>query len=219
MRRVLVALTTLVAIALGGACSSAGGVGSVEGAKAGNGKIASPAAPSSSTSTPTSTSLPDGVPRYHATTPILDSADPVRLQIPAIGVSTDLVRLGLAPDGTMEVPKKWEEAGWYTRGPRPGENGPAVIAGHVDSTSGPAVFFHLRDLRAGDKVLVTRADHSVVHFVIDRLQSFPKASFPTGAVFAPTPVPALRLITCTGPFDETARSYLENLVAFASPAS
>ena len=152
-------------------------------------------------------------------TPVLDSADPVRLEIPAIGVRTDLVRLGLAADGTMEVPKKWEEAGWYTRGPRPGENGPAVIAGHVDSTSGPAVFFRLRDLRAGDEVVVTRADHSVVHFVIDRLQEFPKTSFPTAAVFAPTPVPALRLITCTGAFDETARSYLENLVAFASPAS
>ena len=91
-----------------------------------------------------------------------------------------------------------------TRGPRPGENGPAVIAGHVDSTSGPAVFFRLRDLRAGDEVLVTRADHSVVRFVIDRLQAFPKTSFPTAAVFAPTPVPALRLITCTGAFDETA---------------
>jgi sortase (surface protein transpeptidase) len=93
-----------------------------------------------------------------------------------------------------------------------------VIAGHVDSTSGPAVFFRLRDLRAGDEVLVTRADHSVVRFAIDRLQQFPKASFPTAAVFGATPGPTLRLITCTGAFDETARSYLDNLVAFASPA-
>ena len=148
---------------------------------------------------------------------MLDAAAPVRLEIPSIGVSTDLVALGLNPDGTMQVPTKWEEAGWYARGPRPGEDGPAVIAGHVDSTSGPAVFFRLHDLRAGDEVLVTRADHSVVRFVIDRLQQFPKASFPTAAVFGATPGPTLRLITCTGAFDETARSYLDNLVAFASP--
>jgi sortase (surface protein transpeptidase) len=158
------------------------------------------------------------VPRYRPTAPVLDAAAPIRLQIPSIGISTDLVALGLNPNGTMQVPKEWQEAGWYTRGPRPGENGPAVIAGHVDSVSGPAVFFRLHDLRAGDEVLVTRADHSVVRFVIDRLAQFPKASFPTTAVFGATPGPTLRLITCTGAFDETARSYLDNLVAFASPA-
>jgi sortase (surface protein transpeptidase) len=219
VKRVVIALTTLVAVALGGGCSTTGSSARADG------KIASPApsrattSTSSSTSTSTSWPEPDNVPQYHPKKPVLDSSDPVRLDIPAIGVSTTLVRLGLAADGTMEVPKKWAEAGWYTGGPRPGENGPAVIAGHVDSTSGPAVFYRLRDLRAGDKVLVTRADHSVVQFVINRLQAFPKTAFPTATVFAPTPVPALRLITCTGAFDRRARSYLENLVAFASPVS
>jgi hypothetical protein len=209
VRGAVVALTTLIAIALGGACSTGGGV-----SRAGNAETSTPA----TASTPSSAPARVGVARYRATTPVLDAAAPVRLQIPSIGVSTNLVPLGLNPDGSMQVPTKWEEAGWYARGPRPGEDGPAVIAGHVDSTSGPAVFFRLHDLRAGDQVLVTRADHSVVRFVIDGLQQFPKASFPTAAVFGATPGPTLRLITCTGAFDETARSYLDNLVAFASPA-
>lgn len=200
-RRVIVTLTTVVAIGLCGACSRRSGV-----------------SPIVEATKPPSAPAPAGVPRYRPTAPVLDAAAPIRLQIPSIGISTDLVALGLNPNGTMQVPKEWQEAGWYTRGPRPGENGPAVIAGHVDSVSGPAVFFRLHDLRAGDEVLVTRADHSVVRFVIDRLAQFPKASFPTTAVFGATPGPTLRLITCTGAFDETARSYLDNLVAFASPA-
>jgi sortase (surface protein transpeptidase) len=208
LRRAVVALTTLIAVALGGACSTGGPVA----------RPADKAPASSPAPSPSSTAAPAGVARYRATTPVLNAAAPVRLEIPSIGVSTDLVPLGLNPDGSMQVPAKWGEAGWYTRGPRPGEDGPAVIAGHVDSTSGPAVFFRLHDLRAGDTVLVTRADHSVVRFVIDRLRQFPKASFPTAAVFGATPGPTLRLITCTGAFDETARSYLDNLVAFASPA-
>jgi hypothetical protein len=168
---------------------------------------------------PTTFPVSAGIARYRPSPPVLDSAAPARLTIPAIGVSTDLVPLGLNPDGSMQVPAKWGQAGWYTGGPRPGEAGPAVIAGHVDSVSGPAVFFRLHDLDAGDVVAVTRADGSVVRFVVDRLQQFPKRSFPTAAVFAPTPGPELRLITCTGAFDETRHSYLDNLVAFASPAT
>jgi len=213
----------MLAVAVAGSCSAGGGVSRPHLAKAPT-PVSVPARggvgrPGTATE-PTPSSAPDGsgVARYRPTTPVLDAAAPVRLDIPSIGVSTSLVALGLNPDGTMQVPAKWEEAGWYARGPRPGENGPAVIAGHVDSTSGPAVFFRLHDLRAGAEVLVTRADHSVVRFAIDRLQQFPKASFPTAAVFGATPGPTLRLITCTGAFDEAARSYLDNLVAFASPA-
>jgi Sortase domain len=210
-RGLVVALTTVIAVALAAACSSGGAAN-----RAGDAEAPLPS------STPSSTPPPAGlgvVARYRATTPVLDAAAPVRLEIPSIGVNTDLVPLGLNPDGTMQVPTKWEQAGWYARGPRPGEDGPAVIAGHVDSTSGPAVFFRLHDLRAGDEVSVTRADHSVVRFVINRLEQFPKAAFPTAEVFGATPGPTLRLITCTGAFDETARSYLDNLVAFATPAT
>jgi hypothetical protein len=210
-RGVVVALTTVIAVALGAACSSGGTA-----IRTGNAEAPTP---SSTRSQRPSPPAGVGVARYRATTPVLDAAAPLRLEIPSIGVNTDLVPLGLNPDGTMQVPTKWEEAGWYARGPRPGEDGPAVIAGHVDSTSGPAVFFRLHDLRPGDEVLVTRADHSVVRFVIDRLEQFPKASFPTAEVFGATPGPTLRLITCTGAFDETARSYLDNLVAFATPAT
>ena len=215
MKRVVFALTTLLAASLGAGCTTGPGVGRVD---------ATPSSSSTSTTTATSTStsqwtVPAGIPRYEPTTPVLGSSTPVHLDIPAIGVSANLVPLGLAPDGSMEVPKQWQDAGWYSRGPRPGEDGPAVIAGHVDSESGPAVFYRLRDLRAGDDVRVTRADRSVVHFVIKRLQQFPKRSFPTATVFAPTPGPALRLITCTGVFDQSRRSYLDNLVAFAVPAT
>jgi hypothetical protein len=208
VRRAVVALVALVAVGLGGACASGGGV-----------TRAVVATAPTSTSTPTTAPAGAGAARYHATTPVLDAAAPVRLEIPSLGVSTDLVALGLTADGTMQVPKQWQQAGWYAGGPRPGEDGPAVIAGHVDSVSGPAVFFRLHDLQAGDAVIVTRADHSVVRFVIDRLAQFPKSSFPTTAVFGATPGPTLRLITCTGAFDESARSYLDNLVAFASPAA
>lgn len=159
------------------------------------------------------------VPRYEPTTPVLAVAVPVRLDIPSIGVSTNLVSLGLEPDGTMQVPGHYQEAGWYAGGPRPGEDGPAVIAGHVDSTTGPAVFFRLRELRGGDVVRVTRGDGSVARFVIDRLEQFPKSSFPTTLIFGPTPGPTLRVVTCGGAFDETRRSYLQNVVAFATPAA
>jgi hypothetical protein len=210
VRRAVIALTTLAAVGLFGglcgACSSGGGVTRAVKTK-----------PPASTSTSTPTSAATHVARYRPTTPVFDVAAPVHLAIPSIGVSTDLVALGLNPDGTMQVPTQWQQAGWYTGGPRPGEDGPAVIAGHVDSKLGPAVFFRLHDLQAGNEVVITRADHSVVRFVIDRLAEFPKSSFPTAAVFGATPGPTLRLITCTGAFDETAHSYVDNLVAYASP--
>jgi Sortase domain len=159
------------------------------------------------------------VPRYLPRVRVLAVTRPQRLDIPSIGVSTKLVGLGLEPDGTMEVPADYQKPGWYEGSARPGEDGPAVIAGHVDSTTGPAIFFRLRELRAGDAVRVTRRDGSVAHFVIDHLEEFPKDAFPTASIFGPTPGPSLRLVTCSGAFDETRRSYLQNLVAFATPAA
>ena len=140
---------------------------------------------------------------------------PVRLSIPAIGVETPLLRLGLEPDRSMEVPGDFDLAGWFAGGPVPGQPGPAVIAGHVDSRTGPAVFYRLRELRAGDRIEVTRADGTRLRFVVDSNQSFPKAGFPTGAVFGPTPAAELRLITCAGTFDRARGSYRDNLVVFA----
>ena len=140
---------------------------------------------------------------------------PVRLEIPAIGVATRLVRLGLDPDGAMEVPEDFASAGWFAGGPVPGQVGPAVIAGHVDSRTGPAVFYRLRALRPGQAILVQRADGVRLRFVVEQARSYPKAGFPTAAVFGPVPSAALRLITCTGAFDRARGSYRDNLVVFA----
>ena len=140
---------------------------------------------------------------------------PVRLEIPAIGVATRLVRLGLDPDGAMEVPEDFASAGWFAGGSVPGQVGPAVIAGHVDSRTGPAVFYRLRELRPGQAVLVELADGTRLRFVVEQARSYPKASFPTADVFGPVPSAGLRLITCGGDFDRARGSYRDNLVVFA----
>jgi sortase (surface protein transpeptidase) len=143
------------------------------------------------------------------------SVPPARISIPAIGVSAAVVRLGLEPDGSLEVPSDFDDTGWYTGGPAPGETGPAVIAGHIDSKSGPAVFYRLRELRPGDQITVGRADGSSVRFTVDGVAQYPKRAFPTEAVFGPSPDPILRLITCGGSFDRSRRSYRDNVVVTA----
>jgi sortase (surface protein transpeptidase) len=150
-------------------------------------------------------------PRRYRPTP-----EPVRLDIPAIGVSTGLQRLGQAQDGTVEVPKGWDEAGWYAPGPRPGDPGSAVMLGHVDSTSGPAVFFRLRQLRHGDRIEVTREDRSSVRFVVARIDQYDKRRFPTDDVYYPTLTPTLRLVTCGGTFDPVSGHYRANIIVFAT---
>ena len=146
----------------------------------------------------------------------LPLSPPVRVETPGIGVSSPLVRLGLNPDRTMRVPGDHRVAGWFTGAPQPGQLGPAVIAGHVDSRTGPAVFYRLRDLRPGDHIRVVRADRRVVRFRVDSLASYPKQSLPGEEVFGATTAPVLRLITCAGTFDRAQRGYRENLVVSAT---
>jgi sortase (surface protein transpeptidase) len=141
---------------------------------------------------------------------------PVRLEIPAIEVTSPLVRLGLNADGTMQVPGDFQVAGWFTGAPQPGQLGPAVIAGHVDSRTGPAIFYRLRDLRPGDEIRVVRADRRIVRFRVDSLASYPKQALPDDAVYGATTTPALRLITCAGTFDRSRHSYRDNLVVSAT---
>jgi hypothetical protein len=143
---------------------------------------------------------------------------PVRIEIPAIGVSAAVIRLGLNRDGSMQVPEDFALTGWFTGGPAPGETGPAVIAGHINSRRGPAVFYRLRELRAGDRVAVARADGTTVRFTVDSVVQYPKRTFPTKAVFGPAPEPLLRLITCGGSFDHFRRSYRDNVVVTARAA-
>ncbi|MEH1013964.1 class F sortase [Micromonospora sp. CPCC 206060] len=149
----------------------------------------------------------------------LDRSDPTRVRIPRIGVNADIMSLGVNPDGSVEVPplKQADRAGWYQFGPSPGEIGSAVIVGHVDSKElGPAVFFKLGALRPGDTIQVSRKDGKVVTFTVDGVKAFPKASFPTDLVYAAAPNTALRLVTCGGTFDKKKRTYLDNVVVFAS---
>ena len=144
------------------------------------------------------------------------TGDPLRVRIPAIGVVAPLVRLGLNSDRTLEVPD-YEEAGWYTGASRPGNPGPSVIAAHVDSRTGPAVFYRLRELAPGDLVHVDYRDGSVT-FSVRASESFLKSGFPTQRVYGPTEGSELRLITCDGTFDRAVRSYRSNLVVWAGAA-
>lgn len=151
----------------------------------------------------------------------LPAAVPTRLDIPAIDVSSDLLQLGLNPDDTVEVPPLSADApaGWYRHSPTPGELGPAVILGHVDSAEhGPGVFFELGALVPGDTIDVTRTDGTTAVFAVDRVVSHPKAQFPTDEVYGDTDHAALRLVTCGGAFDERSRSYLDNVIVYASLA-
>ena len=141
---------------------------------------------------------------------------PVRVDIPRLGVSAPVDELGLNPDATVAVPSDFERTGWYRGLEVPGEVGTAVIIGHVDSFTGPAVFFRVPELVAGDEILVTRADDSVVRFVVERTERYQKRAFPTDEVYGKAQHPALRLITCGGAFDEDTRSYTDNVVVYAS---
>jgi hypothetical protein len=144
-----------------------------------------------------------------------DLSAPWRLRVAAVGIDTALQPLGLLADGSLAAPSEWQTAGWYSRGVIPGQAGPAIIAGHVDSVTGPAVFFRLRELHLGDRAIVQQKDGRLLTFVIDTLDRYPKDRFPAKAVYGLTPQPTLRLITCTGDFDARAGSYLDNLVVSA----
>jgi hypothetical protein len=141
-------------------------------------------------------------------------APPTRVRIPAIGVDAPLEPLGLDASGALDPPKDYRDAGWYADGTVPGEVGPAVIAGHVDSRTGPAVFFRLGQLRAGDLIEVARAG-GWVRFRVVGVDRYPKDRFPTDRVYGPTPDPQLRLITCSGRFDRARDSYVDNTVVYA----
>jgi sortase (surface protein transpeptidase) len=181
--------------------------------------LAAASSPRSGPATTAQAHEPPGVAGFHSVRTYDQLALPVRLQIPAIGVSTSLVKLGRLPDGSLEVPKDWDTAGWYDQGPRPGQPGPAVILGHVDSKTGPAVFYQLRALRPGDTVRVGLADGRTLAFRVLRVQRYPKDEFPTQAVYFPTLHRELRLITCGGEFDYARGSYLDNIVVYATLVS
>jgi sortase (surface protein transpeptidase) len=149
----------------------------------------------------------------------LAAAIPVSIRIPAIKVSAPVNSVGLNPDHTMEVPHPgplYDQPAWYRYSPTPGEIGPAVIIGHVDSAKGgPSVFFTLGALKPGQRVEIARTDGSTTVFDIDSVKSYPKDSFPTRTVYGATDYAALRLITCGGSFDRKTGNYRDNIVVFA----
>ena len=146
-------------------------------------------------------------------------ARPVRLYIPAIGVRTRLIRLGLTASGALQVPGSTAVAGWYTGSPRPGEPGGAVIAGHIDSIAGPGVFFRLRLMHQGERVFVRQASGRLAVFRVTSVHSYLKSRFPTGTVYGPAPNAQLRLITCGGTFDAATGHYLSNTIVYATLVS
>jgi sortase (surface protein transpeptidase) len=144
-------------------------------------------------------------------------AEPVGLRVPAIGLHTDrLLGLGLTAERRLEAPGPWEAVGWYADGAAPGQEGTAILAGHVDSDAGPAVFHGLHALRPGDEVAVDRADGTAALFTVYAVESYRKDAFPSAAVYGAEHGRAeLRLITCAGRFDTATRHYDDNLVVYA----
>lgn len=140
-----------------------------------------------------------------------------RVSIPSIGVDAPVIDLNLNADGSLEVPSDFQVTGWYAGGPAPGDVGPAVIAGHFDSRSGPAIFYRIGALVKGDKVDVFQGRRKMT-FVVQSVEQYPKDAFPTAKVYGRVGYPALRLITCGGTFNSSIGHYTDNVVVFAKLA-
>jgi hypothetical protein len=154
--------------------------------------------------------------------PSLRRSAPVSVAIPDIGVRSPLLRLGLNPNGSMQVPDistSADEAAWYKYSVTPGQIGTAVIEGHVDSQVGPAVFYRLGALRPDDHIDVSLADGMTAVFRVTGVREYTKVDFPTEMIYGPTNYASLRLVTCGGTFDYATGHYLSSVVVFASLVS
>jgi sortase (surface protein transpeptidase) len=178
-------------------------------------EVPAPPATAPATAAPAAATTPKPPP---TTGPVMEASKPTRIQIPSIDVDSDLMELGLNDDGSLEVPpfEKDSPAGWYRGSPTPGQLGPSIILGHVDTyKAGPVVFYRLGDVRPGDAVSVSRADGSTANFTVDRVESFPKDGFPELEVYGNTDRAELRLITCGGDWDPDKHQYVDDVVVFA----
>jgi len=160
--------------------------------------------------------VPAGIRDFRSSRELPVSPLPRRLRIPSLRVDTDLERLSVNRNRTIEVPRHWQRAGWYVDGARPGEPGAAVVLGHVDSPSGAAVFARLSTVRRGARVLVDRADGSTIVFRVTRIEQHQRAKFPAVEVYWPTLQRELRLITCGGQYVRSAGGYQSNVIVFAT---
>ena len=173
---------------------------------------------------PTVTAAPTGEPALAVPAPSQSSVvrsvmgvHPTGLRIPSIRVDTSMELLGLAPDGTLQTPSDPKEAGWFTGSSLPGEPGPVVIVGHIDSLTGPAVFVYLRDLQDGAAITITLSDGSQVAYRVVSVVTYAKDDFPTESVYGSRPDSELRLITCGGAF--VHGQYVDDVVVFAKQAA
>jgi hypothetical protein len=150
--------------------------------------------------------------------PVLEPSRPIRIAIPSIDVRASVLGVGLADNGSIAVPPldRHEEAGWFDRGPTPGEFGPAIIVGHTDSRGGPSVFNKLPKLKPGARIEVTRRDRTVAIFEVNSIERFGKSKLPPDRVYGDFTRPGLRLITCGGRWVGGGIGYADNIVAFAS---
>ncbi|MFC0527044.1 class F sortase [Phytohabitans kaempferiae] len=150
--------------------------------------------------------------------PVMEPSRPIRIAIESIDVRAPVHGVGLADDGSISVPSvhRHNEAGWYDRGPTPGEFGPAIIVGHADTKDGPSVFFSVPKLKPGDRIEVTRRDRSMAIFEVNSVERFGKSKLPTERVYGDYTRPGLRLITCGGRWVGGSTGYQDNIVAFAS---
>lgn len=139
----------------------------------------------------------------------------MRLEIPEIDLDEPVIELGLTADGHMEVPSDYDDVGWFSGGGRPGGIGPTVLAGHVDSATGPAVFDRLREVSRGDVVTLENSSGVAANYRVESAENYSKSSFPTVDVFGAIQADVIRLITCSGAFDEAVGSYDKNFVVFA----
>ena len=147
----------------------------------------------------------------------LPRSEPTHISIPSVGIDSGIMQVGQAADGTIETPLLFDWiTGWYNLSPTPGEKGPAVIVGHVDTYKGVSVFWRLREVQPGAIVEVARADGKVAKFKVEALKQFDQNNFPTKEIYGNIDHSGLRLITCAGAFDESTAQYTQNTVVYAS---
>ena len=144
-----------------------------------------------------------------------EAAPPVALVVPDLGLDTRLTGAGTGRDGTLQVPADASRAGWYVDGPAPGDLGPAIVVGHLDSRAGPGIFAGLAGLEPGDRISVRRADGTQVAFAVSEITTYAKRDFPTARIYAGDGRATLRIITCGGAFDEETGRYRSNTVVYA----
>nr|WP_258382407.1 class F sortase [Streptomyces sp. NTH33] len=174
---------------------------------------ATPGTPATPTASPGAVAAPDAAAGEKA----LSRSEPTRISIPDIGVDAPFTKLSLDATGHLGAPPAGDAnlVGWFQGGASPGERGAAIVAGHLDTKTGPAVFAGLGQLTPGALVDITRADGTVARFKVDSVETFSKADFPDDQVYADTSAPELRLITCGGTYDRARQDYQANVVVFA----